>query len=294
MAIKNVAIVGGTHGNELIGVYLLKRWEQMPQEIMRPTIHTDLFLGNPKANELNRRFVDEDLNRCFLHASLEAEKLSYEAHRAAYLDQKIGPKGSPQFDLIIDLHTTTSNSGMMVILFDTNSFNLHIAAYITQQMPDAKIHYIPPSGGDTPYLSSICPQSIVIEVGPIPQALLRSDISDLTNNAVRHGLDYVNAVNLGQKFDLPEVVEVFCAQEVVYFPQENGAFSAIVHERLQDSDYQALNTGDPMFETLKGETICYAGSETVYPVFINEAAYYYKGIAMTLCTKETLSLVSDQ
>lgn len=293
MAIKNVAIVGGTHGNELIGVYLLKRWEQMPQELMRPTLRTELFLGNPKANELNRRFIDEDLNRSFLHTSLEAEKISYEAHRAAYLNQKIGPKGASQFDFVIDLHTTTSNSGAMVILFDTNPFNLHVAAYIIQQLPGAKIHFIPPSGGDSPYLNSICPQGLAVEIGPIPQALLRSDIFDLTNAVVRHSLDYANAVNLGQKIDLPDSIEVFRSEEIIYFPQENGVFSAIVHKDLQDADYQEINTGDPMFETLTGEIIFYEGTETVYPVFINEAAYYYKGIAMTLCSKEILSLVPE-
>ena len=63
--IKNVAIVGGTHGNELTGPHLLRRWEQFPEEVTRSSFMTRLFLGNPKAFEENRRFIDDDLNRSF-------------------------------------------------------------------------------------------------------------------------------------------------------------------------------------------------------------------------------------
>ena len=290
MSIRNVAIIGGIHGNELIGIHLLKRWEQRPEEVSRPSFRTDLFLGNPKAADLNRRFIDEDLNRCFLHSALDSEASSYEALRAADLNRRIGPKGASEHDLIIDLHTTTSNSGVMIILFNTNPFNLRIAAYIQTKMPDAKIHFIPPSSGDSPYLNSICPRGLAVEIGPIPQGLLRADIFHLTNDVVRHGLDYAHAANEGPEPALPTSVEVFRLKEITYFPHEGGTLSGYVHGALQDADYQALHPGDALFEMLDGRTIPYEGSETVYPVFINEAAYYYKNIAMSLCTRERLDL----
>jgi aspartoacylase len=41
-----------------------------------------------------------------------------------------------------------------------------------------------------------------------------------------------------------------------------------------------------MFLTFDGRAIAYQGTSTVYPVFINEAAYYEKGIAMCITQKE--------
>ena len=50
-----------------------------------------------------------------------------------------------------------------------------------------------------------------------------------------------------------------------------------------------MQSGDAMFLTFDGITIPYSG-ETTYPVFINEAAYYEKGIAMCLTRKQDISV----
>lgn len=63
--IRRVAIVGGIHGNELTGVYLVKKFEQFPQLIHRASFETFILLGNPQAFEVGRRYIDKDLNRCF-------------------------------------------------------------------------------------------------------------------------------------------------------------------------------------------------------------------------------------
>lgn len=44
----------------------------------------------------------------------------------------------------------------------------------------------------------------------------------------------------------------------------------------KDQDWQPLKNGDPLFLTLDGEVIPYQENRTVYPTFINEAAYYEK------------------
>ena len=45
------------------------------------------------------------------------EDLSYERERAAELNEMLGPKGSEtSTDLIIDLHTTTANNGINLIM----------------------------------------------------------------------------------------------------------------------------------------------------------------------------------
>jgi aspartoacylase len=62
----------------------------------------------------------------------------------------------------------------------------------------------------------------------------------------------------------------------------------MIHPLLQFQDYQPLYPDAPMFLTFTGETICYQGESTVFPIFINEAAYHEKGIAMTLTEKQHL------
>ena len=64
----------------------------------------------------------------------------------------------------------------------------------------------------------------------------------------------------------------------------------MIHPNLQSKDYQPLHPGDPLFITFDGETINYEGNATVYPVFINEAAYYEKSTAMCLTRKREISV----
>ena len=53
--IKRVAIVGGTHGNELTGIYLVKKFDRAPELIGRSTFETITLLANPKACEIGTR-----------------------------------------------------------------------------------------------------------------------------------------------------------------------------------------------------------------------------------------------
>jgi aspartoacylase len=77
---------------------------------------------------------------------------------------------------------------------------------------------------------------------------------------------------------------------VDYPKQQDGKIFAMVHPELQDKDYQALNPGDPMFITFDNKAIVYEGASTVWPIFINEAAYYEKGIAMCLTQRQQINI----
>lgn len=57
----------------------------------------------------------------------------------------------------------------------------------------------------------------------------------------------------------------------------------------EDQDWKPLHPGDPVFLTLDGKIIPLGGGSTVYPVFVNEAAYYEKKEAFTKTTKVTLN-----
>ena len=62
---------------------------------------------------------------------------------------------------------------------------------------------------------------------------------------------------------------------------------ALIAASVQDRDFEPLSTGDPLFERLDGSVVEYDGSlgDVVYPVFVNEAAYYYaqsgRGVGVT-------------
>lgn len=63
--IKKVAIFGGTHGNELTGVFLVKHWLENGAEIQRTGLEVTPFITNPRAVKKCTRYIDCDLNRVF-------------------------------------------------------------------------------------------------------------------------------------------------------------------------------------------------------------------------------------
>lgn len=68
--VRRVGLFGGTHGNELSGVLLVRHWQQDGAEIQRPGVEVKPFLTNPRAVERCTRYIDCDLNRVFDPESL--------------------------------------------------------------------------------------------------------------------------------------------------------------------------------------------------------------------------------
>lgn len=63
--VRRVAIFGGTHGNELSGIFLVKHWQENGAEIQRAGMEVKPFITNPRAVEKCTRYIDCDLNRVF-------------------------------------------------------------------------------------------------------------------------------------------------------------------------------------------------------------------------------------
>lgn len=289
--IKHVAITGGTHGNELTGVHLLKYWREHPDEVARQSFSTELHLANPKANHLNRRYVDQDLNRQFGLSDLNNHELcGYEQNRAKALNALLGPKEEPRVDFVIDMHTTTANMGMSLIFNTDDPMVVGMAFYVQQKMPHATLFYDPNDRLDDNFLTSLGRYNgFLIEVGPIPQGLLRADVYLQTREAVQHCLDFLELWNQKAVPELPSEREGYRFLEKVQLPEnEAGELTAMLHPDLQDQDYQEIAPGDPFFMTLSGETIPYPGTTPVYGAFINEAAYYDAHVGLSLMEKITI------
>lgn len=74
--LPRVAVCGGTHGNELSGVYLVRELLKMEKKGMEKEEEEEeplsvlKVLSNPRAMQQCRRYAETDLNRCFTHATL--------------------------------------------------------------------------------------------------------------------------------------------------------------------------------------------------------------------------------
>jgi succinylglutamate desuccinylase len=290
--IRRVLIVGGTHGNELIGVYTNRRFEQSPDLIRRPSLEVLTLFGNPQAIAAGTRYIDKDLNRCFAAQITESStNLTSEMQRVAAIRNEFGPSGRTPVDFIIDQHGTTSNAGLMLILDQLDAFTLKLAAYLSALHPEIKVYSSTNSGRKQDSLRSIAPYRIGIEVGPVAHGTLHAELFQKNQALIYATLDYLDQYNCDNVTVNQSALTLYQYIGKVDYPKdETGEVLAMIHPHLQFKDYQALHPGDPMLLTFDGETIAYQGDSTVYPVFINEAAYYEKGIAMCLTQKQQIHL----
>jgi aspartoacylase len=274
-----VAIVGGTHGNEWTGVYLVKQFQQFPKMIARSSFETITILANPKAIAANCRYLDRDLNRSFASEDLANPNLQgYEDQRAKEIAAQL--RG---VDVILDLHSTTSNMGLTILPSTPDAFNLRLSAYLSQQHLDVRVALGMDCTQDAPMLRSRAQSGCTIEVGAVAQGVLNAHFLQQTEQLVYTILDYLEALNQGKSLTVPSSLTLYQAIAVVDYPRDaTGNLAGCIHPQLQFKDYEPLHPNDPMFLSFTGETIPYQGESTVFPIFINEAAYYEKGIAMIL------------
>uniref|UniRef100_A0A673ZR47 N-acyl-aromatic-L-amino acid amidohydrolase n=1 Tax=Salmo trutta TaxID=8032 RepID=A0A673ZR47_SALTR len=291
-----VALCGGTHGNELSGVYLvrerLKRKRKVEEE---DHIYVVTVMSNPRAVQQCRRYTETDLNRCFTHATLSGpvtDKTPYEIVRSQELNTLLGPKGSPEaMDLVCDLHNTTANMGLCLIAYsDCDWISLHIYRYLQARENNPHrdslfwMHFL--IRVDLPYsLDSVGKHGFGELIGPQAHGVVRSNILSTMQEGVQHMLEWIHLFNSGTQFEGGKV-DVYTMVKNVDYPRdfETRGITAAIHPQLQDRDFCLLRPNDPVFQTFSGETLKYKGTEPLYPFFINECAYYEKGIALSLWT----------
>ncbi len=290
--IRRLAIIGGTHGNEFTGAYLVKKLKRFPNLVKRSSFETTTLLANPQAFAVARRYVDRDLNRCFSIKDLgNPQCSSYEDKQAKVIHQVLATEENSKVDAIFDLHSTTANMGLTIIPVSDRPFNLQLAAYLSSIDPTIKVYQWQQSH-DRCFLRSRFELGLTIEVGPIAQGVLNAWFFEQTEKLLCTILDYIEAYNRGQAPTAPSQLTIYRCTEIIDYPRDEEGIQAMIHPELQFKDYAPLNPGDPLFLNFEGKTIFYEGESTVYPVFINEAAYYEKGIAVCLTKKEQIPIKS--
>lgn len=292
--LRRVAVTGGTHGNEMCGVYLARHWLQHPMELQRPSFSAVPVLANPAATAVCRRYIGCDLNRSFTNALLTASATPdepYEVTRARELNQLLGPRNSSQaFDFILDLHNTTAKMGTCFIVNETDHFAMHLCHHLQLQnseLPSRILtHQIPESKAYS--LDSVAKHGMSIELGPQPQGVLKAKLFSQMRSLVASTLDFIELFNQGAAFPAFEMEFYRFLNHVEYPRTENGDLAGMVHPEIQD--FKPLQPGMPIFRMFSGKDVLYEGDSIVYPIFINEAAYYEKNTAFIKTEKLTVSI----
>lgn len=312
--VDRVAVVGGTHGNELLGVQLVNQLLKRPDEAARSTFDTVCLIANPEAVAKNRRYCTVDLNRCFDDATLQVAHgrratAGVEPARARELNEQLGPKGcaSPLIDMCLDVHTTTSSMGVSLMMASEDALAVELAAFLQRRMPWVRIVFWAGTRATTPTLPSASRSGMTIEVGALPQGVCTAETFHETRRLVRLALDWLDARNrqldAGTLRLRPVCVTAFqrvC--EVPYPRDEDGELAALVHPALQSRDFRPMRAHVPAFSRLDDGASLRVDAEKwravtprrawwslrsapLYPIFVNEAAYYEKDVAFVLAKK---------
>lgn len=119
---KNTLVIVCTHGDEQIGEHAIKSLRNQKIDFA-----FDVEIGNPQALKKGVRFIDVDQNRI---APGNLTSSLYEERRVAELLQK-----AINYDYVIDIHGTKSNSGIFIIIPKLTNDNIIFA----MQLPIKKI-----------------------------------------------------------------------------------------------------------------------------------------------------------
>ena len=263
-----IAIFGGTHGNEPVGVEVIKALNL--EKPVSPFHTYETFIGNPEALKKKSRFVDSDLNRAF---GKNGKPKGYELERSIFLKKEVQGK----FDLIVDLHTSTSNMGLTAILNNSHPNTRQTCCFLKDKIKNFKLIEETDLDDDCTHLNRLAKAGVTIEVGPVANNVLSADLILKTYNIIVEILNW----DFKKEYDYAKT-EVFKTEKTVYYPKEDGW---LISPNLENKDFHLLSDGDELFINIKGEKIIYESDSALYPFFINEAAYQNDRVAMVLARK---------
>jgi len=278
-----VVIVGGTHGNEKSGIFLIQKF--LKHQELLPRGHAYKFcIGNPLATRSHCRYLDHDLNRSF--GKPLVPKSSREGARAAELkaDIEAWAQGEPFF--LIDFHTSTANMGTALVLSRKDRLSAHAVAGAITEIPQGRVVFNTEANKGQSFLESLAPHGVLLEVGPVSQNVFDPDGIQKTEVAL------IAILKTLQKLEArtlePIALEGFQEKGTYPYPtDQEGRVSAYLHPRFFGRDYEKVENGDPIFVSDDGTDILFDGEDGVHPIFIGEAAYLESATAFMISKKVT-------
>ena len=290
MTSPRVLVVASTHGNEVNAPWLLEQWSSHNELIDPCGCAVQTVIGNPDARTQGRRYLDRDLNRSFRPDLLQLsathpERSDREMLRALELLRTFGPEGERPCDLLIDLHSTTAAMGNCLVLYSRRPADLALAALVQSSL-GLQVYLHEGDAAQQGFMAERWPCGLAIEVGPVPQNVRRHDIVQQTRLALQAVFEVIADVKSGTASYPSQLVLHRHLKSLDLPRQASGEVAALIHPQLQDRDWIPLRRGDPLFVSAQGTTIAYEGPDGAVPVFINEAAYAEKAIALSLTSRE--------
>ena len=286
MSEQKILIVSGTHGNELNPVWAVKKFKNLINKSPKSE-SLEFILGNPKALEEGLRYIDIDLNRSFNVLKTSSNQNFYEINRSEYLLNEYGFQGSKSFPIVIDLHTTTAGMGTSIVMYGRRKRDFCLAA-ILQSKFGLPIYLHEKDKSQTGFLVEAWPCGLVIEIGPVAQNHYDSEITERFLIILNFLGDLINNLE-NHRINLPSEITLFVHQKSIDYPRnKNHGIDALIHPLRINNDWKSIEEGEPLFLDIDDKEYIYRDNEIIYPLFIGEAAYREKNIAMSFTKKEIL------
>jgi len=286
MSEQKILIVSGTHGNELNPVWAVKKFKNLINKSPKSE-SLEFILGNPKALEEGLRYIDIDLNRSFNVLKTSSNQNFYEINRSEYLLNEYGFQGSKSFPIVIDLHTTTAGMGTSIVMYGRRKRDFCLAA-ILQSKFGLPIYLHEKDKSQTGFLVEAWPCGLVIEIGPVAQNHYDSEITERFLIILNFLGDLINNLE-NHRINLPSEITLFVHQKSIDYPRkQNHGIDALIHPLRINNDWKSIKEGEPLFLDIDDREHIYRDKDIIYPLFIGEAAYREKNIAMSFTKKEIL------
>tara|TARA_Y100001968_G_scaffold181095_1_gene165840 strand:+ start:77 stop:994 length:918 start_codon:yes stop_codon:yes gene_type:complete len=282
-----VLLIAGTHGNELNAPWLFHQWNQNSKLINTHGIKVLKEIGNPVALKKCQRYLDRDLNRSFNEELLtDSSSNEYEVNRAKDLILNFGPNGQNPCQIALDFHSTTAAMGCSLVIYGRRPSDLAFAALIQHRL-GIPIYLHEGDISQRGFLVESWPCGLVVEIGPVPQGLLHERIINQTRLTLEISLEEIAKVQNGNAI-YPEKLIIHRHLESLDFPRDiNNYPEAVIHPDLQNNDWQPLKKEQPLFMDANSKVVSkFSRDDCLVPVFINEAAYLEKNIAISITKRE--------
>ena len=218
---RKILFIAATHGNERDSVKVMR---QLEKELPKEKYDYDWIIGNEKAFAANTRFVEQDLNRS---APGDINSPVYEACRAAELIEY-----SKKFDVVIDLHGTKTDSGIVTIIPYPTEENIRLAK--SAGLSRNVVWYSEKSKIAGPLAQHMPVPAIEFECGP--KGTKRT--FDLTYAAVRR---FIEANRSGQEVRGDKNVEFYNVYGKLYGEHDPALRDFVLAERNRESFYPFLS-----------------------------------------------------
>ncbi len=287
---SNILLVAGTHGNELNAPWLFNEWNKKPSLIELFDLKCKTILGNPQAIECCKRYIDRDLNRSFSDELLNDIHLNdLEVLRAREILKLYGPYGELPSKIVIDFHSTTAVMGSSIVIYGRRKADLMLAGLIQHRI-GLPIYLHEEDPKQTGFLVEKWPCGIVVEIGPVAQGLLDKKIVSQNKLVLETCLDEISKFKL-EEINYPEKVYVHSHVASLDYPRDDsGHISSLINSEMIYKNWIPLNHNLKIFELSNRSKESETLYENLTPVFINEAAYMEKNIALSFTKKETINI----